>query len=329
MAVVYSNPLYPAQVSFGGVKAASSQSNFRQMIGEVLQWNPNVDPMVAGRWLNNYYRKVVDMRDWYGLKLKGTITAAAPVRGGMASVTQGSPVVQAVGVTWPTQPANVLGSIVGLQFRTGFTRTYQTIVSVAKDGSSLTLDTPYPSQTLSSTGYQILECYVNFGANIKRLKWALNQLQGWPMEVNVPIESINAWDTWRTNLGWSTHIATRAPAPDGSMEAEIWPAPYALQVFPFEAYQQPPDLVADTDAMVAWIPSDLIVTRAIADALLMGGRKSDYYDPTVAGMKIAEFNERVAQAAFSDDGLDQQAVTWDYGQEGGGGLGALWHQSHE
>lgn len=103
-------------------------------------------------------------------------------------------------------------------------------------------------------------------------------------------------------------------------------------MFPFEAYQQPPDLVLDDDVMVSWIPSDLIVTRATANACLKGGRSSKYYDPTTAQMFIKEFDERVEQAQKADNNLDQQDVSWDYGDEEGStgfGTGSAYAQSHD
>lgn len=325
MSVVYVNPTYPNQVSFGGVKAPSTQLNYREMLNEVTRWNPNVDPMVAGRWINNYYRKIIDMRSWYGLKLKGQVSVSSPTNPGLVTCTLGSPFVVGTGTNFDS-------TLIGLQFRTGFTYGYQTITNVT-DATHLQLDTPLVAAPgTNTTGYQIVDAYINFGANIKRLLWATNQQQGWPMEVNWPIQTINAWDVWRQSLGWSRYLAQRAPDPTGAALWECWPNPFSQQAFPFEAYQQPPDMVLDNDAPVAWIPADLIVTRAVADALVFGGRKSDYYDPTTSGMKVAEFDKRCEQAQMADNDLDQQDVSWDYGMEEGRvgfGVGSAYAQSHD
>jgi hypothetical protein len=292
------------------------------MIGEVTSWNPNIDPQVAGRWINNYYRKIIDMRSWYGLKLKGQVSVQAPYNTGQVITTFGSPYVTGVGTNWVTAQE-------GLQFRTGFTTNYQTITKII-DATHLQLDTPWAGNN-GTSGYQIMDCYIDFGSNIKRLLWAVNQQQGWPMACNVNVESVNQWDTWRTNLGWSTVFAVRSMSPGGSFLNECWPSPASAQAFPFEAFQQPPNLVLDSDSVVPWIRTDVIVTRAVADALLKGGRKSEYYDPVVAGMKITEFNEAVEQMVGADDNMAVQDVTWDYGMEDGtlgNGQGSFWSQSH-
>ena len=332
MPIVYQNPTYPWQTSFAGQQAASTQLNFREMLNEVTQWNPDVDPMVAGRWINNYYRKIIDMRSWYALKLKGQISVSGIYQTGQVITTLGSPFVTGVGTNWSTAPQNLPGSLVGQQFRTSFTFAYQTVTNVASP-TLLQLDTPFGTTgPIGATGYQIVNAYIDFGANIKRLLWAVNQQQGWKMKVNVPIESINSWDTWRTNLGWSTHFAVRSMTPGGSMIQECWPTPFQQQIFPFEAYQQPPNLFLDNDAPVPWIASDLIVTRAVADALVFKGpKKNPYYDATTSMAKKAEFSERVEQMAMADNNMDQQDVTWNYGEEGEewvGGWGSTYWQNH-
>lgn len=327
MPIVYSNPAYPYQVSFGGLKAPSTQLNYREMIGEVTNWNPNVSADVAGRWINNYYRKVIDMRNWYGLKLRGQIQIANPIVGGangQVSVTAGNPLVTGIGTTWT--PA-----LIGLQFRTGFQYPYQTIVNVDPGAQVITLDTPFAGATQNPAGYFITQTYLDFGNNVNRMLWAVNQQMGWPLTVNFPVETINQWDTWRQQLGWSTVLATRSASPGGGLIFECWPTPNIAQTIPFEAYQQPPDLVEDEDSVVSWIPTDLIVERAIADALVYRGpRNNQYYDRATAQDKRQEFNERVESAMNADNNMDQQDVTWSYGEEGDGGAGngSTWAQSH-
>jgi hypothetical protein len=150
------------------------------------------------------------------------------------------------------------------------------------------------------------------------------------MEVNVPQESVNAWDVWRTQIGWSTVFSPKAMSPGGSFLNECWPTPFQAQTFPFEAYQQPPDLVLDGDAPVPWIASDLIVTRAVADALVYRGpRINKYYDATTSMSKKAEYKERIEEMELTDNDMDQRDVTWSYGEEMGGyGPGSTWQQSH-
>jgi hypothetical protein len=126
---------------------------------------------------------------------------------------------------------------------------------------------------------------------------------------------------------------TRPPTPDGQFQVEVWPSPYAAQTFPFEAYTQPPNLLLDSDSPQAWIRSDLIVTGAIADALKYRPKQNAYYDPataiTIARDKEEEYKADLLEMENADEGLEQQAVQWDYNDEVDvGGEGSLFSQMH-
>lgn len=296
------------------------------MLREVCGWNPSVDPQTALRFLNNRYRRIVDMRSWYGLKIRGQISVPSPYSTGTCTVTNNQNTVTGIGTSWT--PA-----LVGQQFRINFTYPYQTIVAVNSVAQTLQLDMPFTGPTTTS-GYLILAAYFAMEANIKRISWAVNQMMGWDMDVNVPVEEINYIDTWRTFLGWSTTFAVRPPTPSGQYQIEIWPSPFQQQVFPFEGYTQPPDMQADSDVPVSFISSDVIVLGAIIDALMYRPKQNTYYDPATAiaivGEKKKEWMEAIEQMAAADNILDERDISWDYRSASAGiGLGSIYSQSHD
>lgn len=324
MPVVYL-PQFPNQVGASPTNQAFSvQLNYGQMLRQLTNWYPNLDPEVAGRFINDRYRQVIDRRSWYGLKIRGMASTPQVVNTGQATVTNGSPTVQGTGTTWT--PA-----LVGLQFRQTFTQPFQTIINVDATHQVITLDTPYPGPTFGPAGYYIVQAYMTFGANIKRFEWAVNQLFGWPIKVNVPVQVINAEDTWRMSYGWATTFAVRPPTPDGQYQVEIWPTPYPAQTFPFEAWTQPPNMVDDTDAPVAWVRSDLIVTGALSDALLYRPKQNSAYDPAsavaISDRKSKQFDHDLLEMENADEGLQQQAVSWDYNEDVG--EGSFYAQTHD
>jgi len=324
MPVVFSNSQFPNQSGPNGQQAYVQQLNFRQMLNQVCAWNKDLDPMWAARFLNDAYREVIQRRNWYALKVSGVINIPNTINGGQAAVTQGSTLVQGIGTNWTS-------ALVGQQFRVGFTYPYQTITSVSQALQQLTVDVPFGGAT-STGGYNIIEAYVQLGANAVRLAWSVNQQQGWSMEVDLPVDWINANDVWRQSLGWSTMLCPRAPTPDGIYQLEVWPTPYQQQVFPFEGYIQPPDMMLDTDSPASFIRADLLVKKATSMALLFGGRISKYYDPTASMRLEDEYKRSLESMENQDNALDQRDVTWDYGAETGDvgfGPGATWKQSHD
>lgn len=329
MPVVFTSPQFPNQSGASPYSQSfSTQLNAGQMLREVTSWNPNVDPQVALRMINNAYRKVVDRRSWYGLKVRGNISVPQIVNGGTCTATNGSATVQGIGTTWT--PA-----IVGQQFRQSFTQPYQSIVAINPVAQTLILDTLFPGVTATG-GYQIIQVWVTMGGNIKRLSLAINQQQGWEMNCQTPQETLAVWDPWRQSLGWSTDFSPMPPTPDGQFQVECWPSPYSAQVFPFQAYTQPPDMQADTDCPVAWIQSDLLVTKAIADALMFRPKQNQYYDIqsaiAIAGEKKKEFEARLSEMEMADNDMDQRDTSWDYGLESGVvgyGPNSAWGQTHD
>ena len=329
MQIVTTSPMFPNQVGASPYNQAfSTQLNYGQMLRELTGWHSALDPEEAGRKINNIYRKFLDRRFWYGTKVRGQFGIPSIQMGGQCSVSMGSTFVQGIGTSW-TQ------SMAGLQFRPNFSQPYQTIVAVNPTTQTLTLDMPYSGPDVIQGGYQIVSAYMTIGGNVKRVKWAVNQLYGRNVAVNVPVDVLNARDVWRTAMGWTTVWATRPPTPDGQYQFEMWPTPYQNQTFAFEAYTQPPNLIDDTDCPVAWIRSDIIVAGAVADVLMFKPRENRFYDSstalTVAAQKKAEFEEEVLRLEVIDDSLDVQNVSWDYGCEDGGheADGGFFGQTHE
>lgn len=330
MPVVLTNPLFKNQSGWNGsTQAYVTQLNFGQMLRQVTQWNPDLDPMVAGRMINDAQREVVDWWTWYGLKVKGVINVPTVTTQGQATVNFNSNIVQGTGTNWM---ANGPNSVVGLQFRAGFSYPWATILSCDQLNQRLTIDLPFGGANLTNVGYQIQQAYAVLGANIKYVVWATNQQQGWPIIVNADPEQYNFWDTWRFSLGWTKYFANRAPTPDGQYQVELWPTPFQAQTFPFEAYVQPADMVLDSDCPPPFLRSDVLVDRAIADAKMIGGRTSKYYDPVVSQMKMTSFNKKIEDMRMANDMMDLQSLSWDKGQEDGYGSygeGSVWAQSHD
>lgn len=332
MAVVLSNPQFVNQQGSSPFNQPYvNQLNAGQMAREVSGWNPSVDHQTALRFVNETYRQILDMRSWYGTKIRGQIATLAPYSQGSVTATTGSNSVTGNGTGWTL-------ALVGQQFRLNFTYALQNIVDIDEFNQILFLDMPWAGPTQTS-GYQILQSWFELEANIKRFLWAVNQEMGWQMKVNaLPVECINYWDTWRTSLGWSTHVVTRPPSPAGNYQIEVWPPPFQKQVIPFEAYTVPPDMEEDSDSPVPFIRSDVIVKGASAKALLYRPKQNTYYDVqsaiAVARELKQEYVADIETMMLVDNGIDQRDVMWEpYGTGDEdvfpGGQGSTWVQSHE
>ena len=306
----------------GTQQPASVQLNFRQLTGELMLWNPDLPIQLAKRFLQNSYRRIIDSRNFYGTLVKGQVNVPNAYTTGTVSVVNGNPMVNGTGTAWTN-------SMIGEQFRIGFSTPIYTITNVLSP-TQLTLDLPWGGPTQASLGYQIFQCFVSFGANIKRLLAVVNQIQGYRLALNIPQEVLNIYDTWRTNMGWTTLVANYAPSPTGQPQFELYPPPTFQQSFPFLAYVQPPDLIQDNDSPVVSIRSDVIMYGAIPQALLFRGKESKYYDPTTAQYHQKMFENELQKNKMNDNDLYQKDITWEYANTPGlSGFSASFWQSHE
>lgn len=321
MPVVTVNPnKVPNQVN-QTVMAPTTQKTFRQMCGEVAQWNPDAPSTMIETWINNAYRKIIDKRLWYGLQVRGQIQVPNVYTTGTATFTLGSTTVQGINTAWTE-------AMVGAQIRSGFQTGFYNISAVDVTNQVITLDLPWGNPTVTGSGYTIMQVWVSLGYNIKMILNAVNQRQGYPLRCNVPQAMLNAMDTWRTSTGWTTILGNMSPSFNGNPMYELWPAPTYQQVFPFTAYVQTPDMVEDNDFPAAFVRSDIIVCHAISVAKMFGAKNSRYFDPGVSQAKLKEFDSSLNDLSMMDDNLYPKDLIYDDGALGQGG-GDAWWQMHD
>jgi hypothetical protein len=316
------NVVIPNQVLPDGTAPYTQQGNFGYLIGRVQKWNPDLTQPNIAAIINDVVRVIYDRRTWYGLYVKGQIVSPQAVTKGQVTATLGSNVVVGTGTAWTS-------SIIGLQFRIGYNSPIYTITDCDPIGQALTLELPWGAPTVTS-GYFIVMNYANFGPNIKYIKTMLNVQLGIKFSLHATQDTLNTLDPWRQNQNFSWMLAGMPPLPDGSYQAEMYPASWIQQAYPFCAYIQPPNLVNDTDNLPAAIRGDVVVSAAIAEALVIGGPKNNkYYDAPESARKMAKFESELLRMANADDNLYRQDVTlWGedlpYFQTGG----ALWNSCH-
>lgn len=299
---------------------STAQLNFRQMCGEIVSWNPDIEYEVAGRMVNNAYRRIIDVRNWYGLRKNGQVVVPDAYTTGQATVTANSPIVTGTGTAWDA-------TMIGRQFRAGFTTPIYTIVDLDTPSQTITLNEIWGGPTTGPTGYSIFQNICSLGANIKFCLSMVNQRQGYALAVRVPRVYVDAFDVWRATTGWTFYLVDNVPDDNGNPQFELYPAPTTQQAFPYVAYLQPPDMVNDADCPITWIRSDVIVKSALADALRYRGKASKYYDPSVAVQFYKEALFEIGKMQDMDNALAQRNLQWDFNASAPT-LGGAWNQQH-
>jgi hypothetical protein len=304
-------------------KPGQTQSTFRQLTGSLLEYNPDLPPQQAQKFINDSYRRIIDARMWAGLMVKGQVVVPNTTTQGTVAVTTGSQTVTGAGTAWTT-------NLIGQQFRIGFSNPTYTVIACDPNTTpqTLTLDLPWGGIAYTGAGYQIYQSIVSLGYNIKRLLAMVNQAQGYRLKLGMPQEVLNIFDTWRTQTGWTWMAAHFTPSSSGDIQYELYPSPTFQQAFPFLAYVQPPDMVNDNDYPYSFIRGDVILYGAIPHALLWRGKNNKYYDPVTAEFYMKLYAVETEKMSRVDDSAYLQDLGWDFGNYPFTQYGSDYFQSH-
>jgi hypothetical protein len=188
---------------------------------------------------------------------------------------------------------------------------YYNVTSVVSP-TQLYLDIPFGGGTLASTGYRILLAYISMGQDLRMVWSMVNHQNGWRIRLNLPAESLNNFDVWRTATGFTTKLVDYVPDEIGRFRYELYPPPTVEQAFPYLAYRTIQDMSDDEDTPPTGIPSHCLVHGAIADALRWGRRESEYYDPNTSAIYERMFEMDLANAAMADDSIYMTNLKWAF-----------------
>ncbi len=264
------------------------------MIGQVQLRRPSLGAELIRGMLNSAYRRVVDYRHWHGLMVRGEVVTPQIHTTGTVTVTSDSKTVTGTGTVWDA-------TMVDRQFRVGITSSVYTIKAV-NSATGLELDLPWGGANHSGVGYMIVKAYYSFGTKAKRILAAVNKVQNWPLKTDWTQNMLNAIDPQRSRIGWTQVVAAYAMNENKEPLWELYPWPTVRQGIPFLAYEQPADMVEDSDAPVGFIRSDVIVDLALGEALVI--RKDlPGYDPDAAARFERRGNIEMLRMARADNDL--------------------------
>jgi hypothetical protein len=219
-------------------------------------------------------------------------------------------------------------SLVRRQFReTSGKGQYYNITAVV-DATTLILDLPFGGDTQTSTSYKILQSYISMEPDLRMVWSVVNHQNGWRIKFNLPADTLNYFDVWRTGSGFTTKMVDYVPDEIGRFRYELYPPPTTAQSFPYLAYRTVAPLENDEDTPPPGMPSHMLVHGAIADALRWGRRENDYYDPATAEKYEQMFERDLSNAMMADDSIYMTNLKW---AEGGYDMkmGANFWQSHD
>jgi hypothetical protein len=280
---------------------------FEDVWRKVRLYAPNAPLHLVRTWVQDAFRALVMKRQWGWVVAQDQITFAA-ARQVDCVVTLGSTLVTAAVATFVAGDA-------GRQFRQGTWPIY-TILSVAADGSSVTLSLAYQGLSAGVVSATISDCYatmpVDFGAFVVVVDPIYQRMVPWwgtQMELDLIDPNRTAADATPRLLVPSSNSVFSATR--GQMQYEYWPKPTAAGALQYY-YARRPGLLADTDAIPGLLQSrvDILETGALARAAKWPGtldQKNPYFNLMLARTLDADFELAAQQLDLRDDDQWQQS----------------------
>lgn len=218
-------------------------------------------------------------------------------------------------------------TLCGQQLRLGNTYPIFTVVAVVSS-TSLIVDMPWLASAASGLDYQIWKMFYTISPDAKAIISVLDQAQGIPpLEVDVPIERINAIDPQRSSTGYPQKLANKGVNQNGNNQWELWPrCPTERQLRVTYAAQQQ-ELTSAGDRIPPFIDPSVLYYGCMADASMVRvGPDDQLYDPKLAQFYEQKFEEGVNQMIISDNERNQTSYHNDGMNLGAGG--ANWAKDH-
>jgi len=168
---------------------------------KVLLRAPAVPSLLSRDWVTNAFREVAERRRWSWLVKSGQIIVPDSYNTGTVSATLGSPTITGAGTTWTPQ-------MVGRQFRVGASAPIYTIAGF-NSATSLTLDAVWGGSSVSSSGYEIYQCFFPVPDDFHAYMTLWDPAMNWRLWLNIQQDELNQVDAQRSNRGQSYLISFR------------------------------------------------------------------------------------------------------------------------
>src|SRR5262249_24152206 len=237
---------------------------------------------------------------------RGQFTFPAQYTTGKATVTAGSNVVVGTGTTWTS-------SMIGLQFRISLLTPIYDIVAV-NSATSLVISDHWGTTSASQVGYQIYKAYHIMPTDFHSLTSVYDPNFNWQLWLTVSQAELNTYDAQRasqripyvvTDYDYTAIAVGGAAITPPLPRYEIWPHQVITYVIPFMYESRPPDLDDSGATLPRYIPGDVLLEQALAQAARWPGpdreHANPYFNLNLSMMHEKKWAEEVQRLQVQDD----------------------------
>lgn len=241
--------------------------------GMLRGWCDQIDPNLAAQLINYAWRDIRDARTWSFLIEESAWVAAALINGGTVSVQNNVNTVTFDATAKALLNAAAANPPINTrQFRVINGLIYN-IINYDTGTGVATLDRPFEETTNTTASFQVYKCYYEaptFTANatdFNRLLSVVDPIFNRRLDLNKRRQYLDTIDPIRLQqlqpyIVVSYRDSTSIVAGSYTPRYEMWPHPTNAQAYNLIYLSRGVDFSADTDALPAPIPDELLMERA-------------------------------------------------------------------
>lgn len=300
-------------------------NSFLEMVRSLRLYVPTLPIPLAEQFIRDRYRRILERRDWTGLRREGEFLLNDQKTAGTVLITRNS--VDVVGTSTAFASTDV-----GRQFKAGAGSPIYTIATQTS-ATAITLDRVYGGATTAASTYHIFDGYVTAPTDFLRFFYIVDPLQAWRLRHWVTQEEITAWDMQRNYFGQPYVMADRMFTTSGVPQFECWPYNTTDRTLYYLYVRRGTDLTLDADVPIYPIRSDAIVSGALADAVRWPGtpeQENPYFKrPDLWKTYELEYEDKMIEIERRDEDLAiTQLGTIDWANYPVAPISAAFAQSH-
>lgn len=293
---------------------------FEGLWKSVLLRCPLAGPFLSQQFINYAFRDLIEKRKWSWAIAQSQFIFPNQVTAGKVTVTNNSNAVTGIGTAFNA-------TMIGYQFRISTTTPIYTITAVAS-ATSLTLDQVWGSTSLASVNYQIYIAYQIPPTDFHAFTTVYDPNFSWSLWTTCSQAELNTYDAQRSAQGTPYVVADYdytnllfggAAITPALPRFEVWPQQTAPYVIPFMYEKRFPDLNDSNGELPRFIPGNVLLEGALAQAARWPGLDADHRNPyfslPLSQMHQAIYDKQVRELEINDDNVYGRDVS--YGQQSG------------
>ena len=312
---------------------ATEPNTLLEMSRSLRLYIPDLPITLAEQFIRDRYRRILEARDWSGLRREAEFHLDNQKNDGTVDVTRNDDEVIGNGTTFAATD-------VGRQFKVGQGSPIYTITAVDVGLQVLTLDRTFGPATATDQTYFIVDAYVTPPSDFLRFLTIVDPLQGWRLRHWITSMEMATIDPQRVNFGNPYILADRmynvetAGASMPVPQYEAWPYNTTARTLYYTYKRRGADLIQATDIPIWPIRSDAIVSGALADAARWPGTTANpnpyFKSPQFWKTYDDDYRDKMIEIERVDEDIySTMLIQWPYSQvTTWAPLSAQWIQQH-